>query len=76
MKNNDGIIIPVELTRMEKNETYEDRWPFLNFRKFLMKVQILINQAAMKVDKHKAFEYTSIAIILLNCVQMAAEGSN
>lgn len=39
-----------------------------------MKTAIYINLAAMKIDQHKAFEYTSIGVILLNCVQMASEG--
>lgn len=68
------MLIPVEQSRLEKNETYTDRWPCLNLRKFLLKIKIMINLTAQKVDQHKAFEYASIIVILLNCVQMAYEG--
>lgn len=68
-------MIPVELGRLEKLQSYEDHWPCLKFRKFLKRLAININMLALKVDKHKAFEYTSIVIIMLNCIQMAAEGT-
>ena len=42
-------------------------------RKAFMKAAILINMAAINVASHKAFETTSIIIILLNCVQLASE---
>jgi hypothetical protein len=57
----------VEQTRLEKLAAYEDRWPLLNFRKFLIKVSIIISSAAEAIISHKAFETASICVILLNC---------
>jgi hypothetical protein len=64
----DLILIPVEQSRLEKLLTYEDRWPLLGCRKAFMKSAIYINMAAVRVSSHKAFETTSIIIILLNCI--------
>lgn len=69
-------MIPVEQSRLEKLQSYEDRWPFLNFRKFILKTAIYINIAATKIANHKAFEWVSIMIILLNCIQLAADNSS
>jgi hypothetical protein len=53
---------------LEKLQHYEDRWPLLYLRKTIMKIAIYINIVAVKIASHKAFEYTSIGIILLNCI--------
>jgi hypothetical protein len=67
-RNTDLILIPVEQSRLEKLQSYEDRWPLLNFRKAILKTAIYINMVATKIATHKAFEWISIMVILLNCI--------
>jgi hypothetical protein len=72
---NDLVMVPVPQNRLELLMNYEDRWPLLEQRKKIKKVAIVINMAATSIRTHKAFEATSIAIILLNCIQLAADNN-
>lgn len=48
----------------------------LNFRKLILKTAIYINMVATKIATHKAFEWISIMVILLNCIQLASDNSS
>jgi hypothetical protein len=52
---------------------YEDRWPLLSLRKSVSKAKIYINEFALAIIKHKAFEYTTIGVILANSVTLGME---
>ena len=54
-------------------QNFEDRWPCLNCRKFLWRMRIYITMAAETIIKHRAFESTTIIVIVLNCVTLAME---
>lgn len=70
---NDNIMKVTDLDRLEQLQNFSDGLPCLNFRKSIMKVQLLIVMACEQIIKHKMFETISIAIILLNCVTLAME---
>ena len=65
-QRNDDILNVVAQTDMEKLISYEDRFPCLEFRKYLLKVKIKVNQFAVTVITNKVFEYGTITVILLN----------
>ena len=72
-RKNDLIMNITGQSRLEKLKNFEDRWPCLNGRKMIMKIKIYITMAAEKIIKHPAFEFTSIMVILLNCITLAME---
>ena len=72
-RKNDNIMNIAKQDRLEKLKHKTDRWPCLNLRKMMEKLQIYITMAAEKIIDHKSFETTTIIIIILNCVTLAME---
>jgi hypothetical protein len=70
---NDLVLNVVKQTRLELNELYRDRWPFLNFRKRVFRVIIYINMFALNIISSKVFEHACITVILANSITLAAE---
>jgi hypothetical protein len=50
---------------------YEDRYPFIRLRKFILKMRILTKLAALKIVKNKVFEYTAIVVIIANSIELS-----
>ena len=72
-RKNDHIMNIAKQDRLEKLKHKTDRWPCLNARKMIEKLQIYITMAAEAIIDHRSFETTSIIIIMLNCVTLAME---
>lgn len=51
---------------MEQVKSYQDGFPCLEMRRYLMKFRIKVNQFAVAVITNKIFEYGTITVILLN----------
>jgi len=52
---------------------HHDRWPCLEFRKFLGKARIIINRLALVVITNKYFESVSIMVIITNSLFLALD---
>jgi hypothetical protein len=70
---NDLILNVVKQTRLELNEHYTDRWPFLNARKRVIRTIIYINMFALNIISSKIFDNASIAVIMFNSLTLAME---
>ena len=72
-KRNDQILKVVDQNNLEKLRRYEDRFPCLESRRWLMLTRINVNLFARTIIDNPTFENLTITIILLNSVTLVAE---
>jgi len=57
-----------ELTKLEKSVIYDDDYPFLTVRKWIMYISALLSYICYKIIKMKAFDNLVLAVIIINTV--------
>lgn len=63
----------IEKDRIHIIEDYQDRCPFLDLRKKIMKARVYINRGAQMIMMHSLFESISISVIIVNSIFLAMD---